>query len=191
MTELKESTRWELRDVNETVKKMDKGYERCERREDCINLRGRRAVRGSRYSVQNKDAERNKEGRRCGRWDEHAETKNISRSTNARFLFLVFSRAEKPTEGWTRGHKWKVPMDSSVFRETNILRLSPRIAGLDKRDFYFAKDLYISTLFRRLILTNARRWKRFLHWRPMLDFVFTDLGISVIKHNYFLWYEMT
>jgi len=37
------SLREELRDANETVKKMDKGYAwRCKRREGCVNLRGER-----------------------------------------------------------------------------------------------------------------------------------------------------
>jgi len=75
------------------------------------------------------------------------------------FFFLVL-RERKPTERLKREHKWKVPMDSSVFYEANILRLSPhcgvRRAWLRRR--------FISSLFRRLILTNARRWKGFLHF---------------------------
>lgn len=46
-----------------------------------------------------KDAERDKEEGRCGKWGERAETKNISRSKDARFLLIPgFSRAQLPTE---------------------------------------------------------------------------------------------
>jgi len=99
--------------------------------------------------------------RRWGKWSKCTETKNVSRSRNATLISSSPSfRKRKPPERLKRGHKWKVPMDSSVFCEANILRLSPhcgvRRAWLRRR--------FISSLFRRLILTNTRKWNGLLHF---------------------------